>query len=356
MPNKQYSKKTYTHSDEVEDEETPPTRSKAPVTRKAKQVAGPGSAYRAPDTGVRADLASGIDRPKTRVADRARTVPDRKATTSGAFTNALAELANKAQNRAAQIGQVAGQRRQMEAVEAASQHVEMDPYYGDQLAYLAEQLGGQAGYEQDQYAKAAQQIMESSQLEGQIGQTTQAMGSRGMGRVAQLQRASDLDMLTQLTSAQAQAKRDALDAGLQVSGEMRAIMDQNLKAQAAQHEWDDNKIKNMQNESNDFLTAQNNMLQNLIETDHMDSDWAWEEFGRISKQAWEEWNAATTTEERIKITQKYWASIAEYHHGLGDTHGKGGPGEGAGANAPLPPKEGQYETSSSESTANDEEE
>lgn len=200
-----------------------------------------------------------------------------------------------------------------EAADAASKHVEMDPYYGDQLAYLSEQLGGQAGYEQDQYAKAAQQIMQGSQLESQIGQTTQAMGSRGMGRVAQLQRASSLDMLTQLTGAQAQAKRDALDAGLQVSGEIRAVMDQNLKAQAAKHEWDDNVLKNMQNESNDFMTAQQNMLANLIETGRMEEDGEWHKFGEISKQAWEEWNAAETTEERIKITQKYYAGIAEYY-------------------------------------------
>ena len=343
MPNKQYKSKKKAkvyqsgdaQSDTAEELKTPQKRSyKKPVSAvAAKKAPSAGDAHRRRDTEVRSDLsttgASGIVGPKTRLADRARTEREYINPTA---ENALARIVRgTSEGRAARImkpaqDRYAAQRRPMEAVEAASKHVEMDPYYGDQLAYLSEQLGGQAGYEQDQYAKAAQQIMQSSQLEGQIGQTTQAMGSRGMGRVAQLQRASSLDMLTQLTGAQAQAKRDALDAGLQVSGEIRAVMDQNLKAQAAKHEWDDNVLKNMQNESNDFMTAQQNMLANLIETGHMESDGAWERFGEIAKQAWEEWNAAETTEERIKITQKYYAATAEFHNQTVTLDDQGNPG------------------------------
>lgn len=216
-----------------------------------------------------------------------------------AAKNALQELLQKTQTQ--------------QTVDKYSQQVPLDPAYAAAMEMLQKQMGGTSELETNLKRQAAEQIMQGQQLEGQIGQTTQAMGSRGMGRVAQLQRASELDLLGELTSKQFEAGEQARAAGIQASQEMREIMRYNLEAQAAKHGWNNDELTQQQNAADGFIQSQQNLLALMIEADRMDDDASWENFGKWSAMAWKEWSEAETPEEREKIKAKYFSEGAGWN-------------------------------------------
>ena len=197
------------------------------------------------------------------------------------FADALVRLSKQAGNKALIDQYVAEQ-----GVVPYSQHVEMDPAYAQSLKGMEQYLSGE--YEERLRREGAAQIMQGQQLQSQIGQTTQAMGSRGMGRVAQLGAASKTDMMAQLQMNIDQAARDAFQAQKEASVEMRNIMMANLEQQKALHGWEDDDITLAQNQADGWIQAQQNLMSLMITEGRLETAEQWEAFGMWSGKAYQE--------------------------------------------------------------------
>ena len=181
---------------------------------------------------------------------------------------------------------------------------------------VAGMLQGISGWGQEEEGEYAESLMKQSgaQLMAQMGdpsaQTSQQMGSRGMGRVAQLAQQSEATYLHELIGSQIAARETARAASSEVRTEMRELIDLNLKQQAQIHEWDDDERTHMANQYNEYMTAIENILGELSGAGALDTEAEWNVVGKRLKEANKAFAEATTDEERKQVTIYYWGEMA----------------------------------------------
>jgi hypothetical protein len=181
---------------------------------------------------------------------------------------------------------------------------EMDPNLMGALQWLQQQVHT-GEYEEDLRRMAQKKLMKGQELGQQIGQTTQAMGSRGAGRVAQIQRASELDLQAQYADEIVKAKESATAAGIEASKAIAGIVQTNIDQYTAMHGLSMDERTMLMNEGNNLTQGLLNVMNSLITNGNLDTPEAMKKFGQFQAQAWRDFFAETTPEGRARVAAEY---------------------------------------------------
>jgi len=195
-----------------------------------------------------------------------------------------------------------------------SRGVPMDPNVQSQLESIQGlQQRTQETYEDRLRRLAGAQAMATYRTEGpggELAQTAQQMGSRGMGRMAQISAMGEQEYLHNLLQAQNAASETARSAALEISGEIRALLDQNLKTQSEVQAWDDAQKTHMSNQFNEAITIMENVQNMMMETGSLDTEAEWEALGETTSAFLRAWLEAETDEERRQAVADHYGVSA----------------------------------------------
>jgi len=188
------------------------------------------------------------------------------------------------------------------AEEAKKKIMPVDPGVEEHIQYLQglrEDIEG--SYEERLRRQVGAQAMAKYRTEGpggQMAQTTQQMGSRGMGRMAQVANLSEQQYLHELIQGQNLAAETAMNASREITSEIGNMLKLNLETQAEVHQWDVDQKTHMQNQFNEAITVFNNIWAEQMSAGNLDTESEWEEIGKRSAAFMKDFMAATTDEER----------------------------------------------------------
>jgi hypothetical protein len=191
----------------------------------------------------------------------------------------------------------------------ADPSIPMDP----EILAMIKQLGGWGEDFKGDYAARLKQQAGAQLMAGMqdpTGQTAQQMGSRGMGRVAQLAQQSEATYLHELVGAQYAAEEMATTAAREITTEISELLKLNLDQQGVKHEWSNDAKTHMANQYNEYMTAIENMLTLMRDSGAMDTEAEWEALGLRLKEANAAFAAATSDEERSNVKLYYWGEAA----------------------------------------------